>query len=453
MQTDGTVVVLDYCTSPGQWWKLTPNKKGKYEKGKWSKIAPMAYSPLFFASQTLPDGRMIVNGGEYDNCNGVWTTKGALYDPKKDTWTSVSPPSGWSTIGDAQSVMLPDGTYMLADCCAAKQARASISGNTVTWSAETSYGDNDEEPWAMLPNGNVLTVDVWNLPGNVDDYEIYDTSKGTWSLAGQTPDLLTTTSYRELGPTALTPQGPKGGTIFQYGANPTPAYNDIYSVANDSWTSGPIMTVGGTKYNTSDAPAVTLPDGNALVQASPGTFSTPSHFFEWSIDKTGAVTVTQVSDPATAPQTSSYMGTFVMLPTGQALWDNSQASPIEVATYTPKGKSKAGWLPVVSSVNSSLSVGSTGNAISGTNFNGFSLGAVYGDDGQMSTNYPIVSITNNATGDVCFGRSYNFSTMGVWTKGTTNAVFDIPKTCETGASTLKAIVNGIASAGTSVTLK
>jgi hypothetical protein len=305
----------------------------------------------------------------------------------------------------------------------------------------------------MLPDGNVLTVDVWNLPGSKDDYEIYDTSKGTWSLQGQTPDLLTTTQYRELGPTALTPQGPKGGTIVQCGANPTADYNDIYAVATNSWTSGPIMTVGSTKYDCSDAPAVTLPSGNVLVEASPGTFSTPSHFWEWTINKTtGAATITQVNDPTTAPQTSSFEGTFVLLPTGQALWDNSQVTPNEVATYTPKGKPKSGWLPVVSSVKSSLKVGSKGNAISGTNFNGFSLGAVYGDDGQMSTNYPIVSITNNTTGDVCYARSYNFSTMGVWTKGTTNAVFDIPKSCETGASTLKAIVNGIASTGSSVKL-
>ena len=59
---------------------------------------------------------------------------------------------------------------------------------------------------------------------------------------------------------------------------------------------------------------------------------------------------------------------------------------------------------------------------------------------------------NNTTGDVCFARSYNFSTMGVWTSGTTNAVFDIPSSCEKGASTLQVVVNGIASAGTAVTL-
>jgi hypothetical protein len=42
--------------------------------------------------------------------------------------------------------------------------------------------------------------------------------------------------------------------------------------------------------------------------------------------------------------------------------------------------------------------------------------------------------------------------MGVWTTGTTNGEFDIPNTCETGASTLQVVVNGIASAGVSVTL-
>jgi hypothetical protein len=125
---------------------------------------------------------------------------------------------------------------------------------------------------------------------------------------------------------------------------------------------------------------------------------------------------------------------------------------VEVATYTPQGSPKSSWLPKIKSVATSLTVGSTGNAFSGTNFNGFSQGAMYGDDKQMATNYPLVRITNNSTGDVCFGRSYNFSTMGVWTVGTTSAEFDIPRTCEKGASTLQVIVNGLASAGVAVTL-
>jgi len=107
---------------------------------------------------------------------------------------------------------------------------------------------------------------------------------------------------------------------------------------------------------------------------------------------------------------------------------------------------------VVQNVASTLKVGSTGNAISGTNFNGFDLGSAYGDDAQAATNFPLVRITNNATGNVCFARSHDFSTMGVWTTGTTNAEFDIPGSCETGASALQVIVNGIAATGVFVKL-
>src|ERR1700731_1637367 len=58
--TDGTVIIEDFCTSPAQWFKLTPDKKGNYVHGSWSKIAamPSGYAPLFFAQQVLPDGRV-----------------------------------------------------------------------------------------------------------------------------------------------------------------------------------------------------------------------------------------------------------------------------------------------------------------------------------------------------------------------------------------------------------
>jgi hypothetical protein len=450
--TDGTVLVLDAGTD--QWYKLTPDNKGIYTDGTWSAIAAMPSKdcPLYFATQVLPSGGMIENGGEYNPCGSSGeSTAGALYDPVADSWTAVSPPSGWSEIGDADSIILPDGTYMLADCCDSSQALASISGTTVTWKAQSGYGSNSEEGWTALPDGDVLTVDVWNIGNDYDDYEIYDPSSGTWSLAGKTADLLTT-SAKELGGAPLTPQGPKGGTIIQFSANSTTGVNDIYSVANGTWTSGPVMKVGSTIYNCADAPAATLPDGNVLVQASPGLYAAPSHFWEFNVGSTGTVTATQVDDPTEAPNDPSYFGNLLLLPTGQVLWDDSQDSTREVSVYTPKGHPKAAWLPKVTSVDTTLTVGSTGNAISGKNFNGWDLGGVYGDDAQAATNFPLVRFTNTATGDVCFGRSYNFSTMGVWTTGKTNATFDIPSTCETGASTLQVIVNGIASKGTAVTL-
>ena len=335
--TDGSVLVLAAGTQ--QWYKLTPNRKGKYTHGKWTAIAPMPSGdcPLYFAAQILTDGRMIVSGGEYNTCGSGETTAGSLYDPFHDSWTSVTPPSGWSTIGDADSIVLPNGTYMLADCCNSNQALASISGTTVTWTEQSGYGSNSEEGWTPLPDGNVLTVDVWNKGSNYDDYEIYDTAKGTWSLAGQTPDLLTNGSL-EIGAAPITPRYGAQGTVIQFSGNPSTGVNDIYDIASDTWTSGPVMKVGTTIYDCADSPAATLPDGNVLVQASPGVYAAPSHFWEFHIGKTGTVTATQVNDPTQAPNDPSYFGNLLLLPTGQVLWDDSQDATREVSVYTPMGK-------------------------------------------------------------------------------------------------------------------
>ena len=451
--TDGRVMFEDYCTTT--WYTLSPDTKGQYTDGTWTKLAttPNSYAPLFFAQQVLTDGRVIINGGEYNSCQSDWQNKGALYDPQKNSWTSVTAPSGWSTIGDAESIILPNGTYMLANCCDSpgQAALATISGTSVSWTTQTTVscgGEpcNDEQGWTALPGGDVMMVDVWNTGSNYDDYEIYDTATGTWSVAGKTANFLTNSGF-ELGSAPLTPIAGKSGSVFQFGAD---QYNNVYDVSSGTWSTAPGFPLSG--YDCADAPSVTLPDGQILVQASPGEFETPSHFFQVSYKKkTGKWAITQVSDTKEAPNTSSFESNFALLPTGQVIWDNSQATN-EVAIYTPKGKAKKAWLPVVSSVSNSLTVGSTGNAISGTNFNGWDLGGVYGDDAQAATNWPIVKITNTSTGDVCYGHSYGFSTMGVWTTGTTNATFDIPATCETGASSLQVVVNGTASKAVSVTL-
>ena len=367
---------------------------------------------------------------------------------------SRSPASGWGTIGDAESIILPNGTYMLANCCDSpgEQALASISGTTVTWTKSDSYDYNDEQGYTALPDGNVLMVDVWNHGSNYDDYEIYDTAAGTWSLAGKTADYLSSPSTYELGAAPLTPLYGSQGTVIQFTANGSPGVNDVYDVASSTWSTGPATKVGNSVYYYADAPSATLPDGNILTEGSPSYGGTPAHFWEFTISTSGSVSASQVNDTKTSPDSSNFCGNLIPLPNGQIFWDDSQYGT-EVAVYTPQGSPNSSWLPVVSSVSSTLTIGSSNNAISGTNFNGFDLGGAYGDDAQAATNFPLVSITNNSTGNVCFARSHNFSTMGVWTTGTTNAEFDIPSSCESGASTLEVIVNGIASTGVSVTLQ
>jgi hypothetical protein len=123
--TDGTVLLHEEQDgSPQKWYKLTPDNTGSYLNGTIKPIAslPSDYGPFYFGSAVLTDGRYIIEGGEYNNGNSAWTNLGAIYDPVKDKWTAITPPSGWATIGDAQSVILNSGTYMQANCCNTQQA-------------------------------------------------------------------------------------------------------------------------------------------------------------------------------------------------------------------------------------------------------------------------------------------------------------------------------------------
>src|SRR5882724_10249404 len=64
--TDGTVMVHQSDGSAagttGNWWRLTPSNTGSYVNGTWSQLAsmPFGYSPLFYASAVLADGRVLI---------------------------------------------------------------------------------------------------------------------------------------------------------------------------------------------------------------------------------------------------------------------------------------------------------------------------------------------------------------------------------------------------------
>src|SRR5258708_23370764 len=90
--------------------------------------------------------------------------------------------------------------------------------------------------------------------------------------------------------------------------------------------------------------------------------------------------------------------------------------------------------------------GGTNYRISGTQFNGLSQAVGYGDAYQAATNFPLVRITNNATGHTFYARTHGHSTMAVATGSTTvSTMFDVPAGIEGGASTLVVVANGIAS--------
>jgi hypothetical protein len=435
--TDGTVMVHHEDPNDGfiQWYKLTPDSNGSYVNGTWSQLASLAsdYGPLFFASAVLADGRVIVEGGEQNFSQYVWTNQGAMYDPLANTWTTISPPSGWNSIGDASGIVLFDKTFMLANCCTRQQAL--LDESTMTWTPTGSgkYDSNDEEGWTLLPSGKVLTVDAYT---DLDDptgtnSELYNPSTGSWTSAGSTiVQLWDSHGSAEVGPAMLRPDG----TVFATGANGAGAgHTSIYTLSTGVWTPGPDFPDG---LDIADGPAALLPDGNVLVSASPGIFQNGTVFFEW--DGTNLIPV-----PATpnSLHNSSWYGRMLVLPTGQVLYTDGST---DVEIYTATGSPYPNLAP--SALLNSAVIG-RGSALTlfGSKFNGASSANSYGDDAQAATNYPIVRITNVATGHVFYCRTHDHSTMAVGYNGPTYTHLDVPSNMETGQSYLEVVVNGIAS--------
>jgi PASTA domain len=445
--TDGTVMVYDQgscnCGS-GNWWRLTPDAKGSYVDGTWSKAASLAYAGLYWGSAVLPDGRLVLEGADWIGGTEVWGNEGSIYDPVANTWRAIAPPNGgsgnWSRIGDAPSVVLADGRFLVgASGYSGTKDEAILNASTLTWTTTGSgkADGNGEEGFTLLPNGKVLTVDAKQDSCSTRNSEIYNPATGEWTSAGLTPARLVDCTNGEIGPQLQL----YDGKVFVEGSTSATA---LFDPSTGAWSAGPTMPViGGQQYDAADAPAAILPDGKVLVTLSPGYHLAGAHFFLFD-----GTTITKIADnPDYNPnQTSdSYM---LLLPSGQVLFTNRLGS---MDVYSDGGTPNAAWAPQIGSVPTGLSAGST-YTLSGTQLSGLSQGSAYGDDYNPATDYPLVQITNDATGDVVYARTSSMSNRSIAPGATSSTNFTLPTHIVNGASSLRVVANGIASAPVAVTI-
>jgi hypothetical protein len=438
--TDGTVMAQGFGDS--DWWKLTPDENGSYVNGTWTQLAslPSGYSPDANASAVLADGRLLIEGGEYNFGNFVLTNQGAVYDPLTNTWANLEPPPGWSYIGDSPSSVLPNGLFFIGDKLVKNVA--ALDPKTMKWVQGLAPGKSDfnaEEGWTLMPDGTILTADVKNAPNS----ERFLPTLKKWITAGSTiVDLHSPSPFGclnfgpngkycyyppgEIGPAILRPNGTvfaTGSYTETNGAGHTAIYTPGKTLLDTgTWAVGPDFPNGD---NAGDSFAVLLPNGDVLVEGDSGTLYT----FDGTNFTAGA-----------------YAGQALMvLPTGQILLGGVQI-------YNPPGTYQQSWAPTITTFPSSVTRGST-YQISGTQFNGLSQANSFGDEYQTATNYPLVRITNNSTGHVFYARTHDHSSMGVATGSkivSTN--FDVPAAMETGASTLVVVANGIPSTAVNITV-
>jgi hypothetical protein len=142
---------------------------------------------------------------------------------------------------------------------------------------------------------------------------------------------------------------------------------------------------------------------------------------------------------------------MLVLPNGGHVLFTDGTKDVEV--FIPNGSAKRSWAPQITSFPSEVTRGKA-YTIKGTQFNGLSQGAAYGDDAQMATNFPLVRITHTANGHVHYARTKNFSTMGVATgSAIVSAKFIPPTNMAAGPATMVVVANGIESDPVSITVK
>lgn len=451
--TDGTVIGQGTFTtgaatgdSDTHWFKLTPDASGNYVNGTWTQIASMHTPRTYYASTVMRDGRVFVSGGEYtDSSNVVNTNATEIYDPVADTWTVISPPPGWNAVGDAPVKTLFDGTVLLGNIYGANgntEGMYDYSANAWSFTGAKAAGC-DEESWALLPDQSVLTVEIGNTPFA----ERYLPSSNSWVSAGRTP--VDVVQSNEIGPAALLPNGM---CLFIGATGHTSLYD--YTNASNPWMIGPDFPSDGQGglLEAKDAPGCVMVNGKVLSLVAPNgdnpknPYPNGQEFFEYAYDSNGGTLTAAPDAGLLSSQTPAFTGRMLALPSGQVLYSNFNS---ELTAYTPDGGPDPSWKPVITSVAANAD-GSY--LVSGTQFNGLTEGAYYGDDAAMSTNYPLVRLTDGS-GVVTYARTFNHSTMGVATGSlpvSTN--FTVPSGLANGTYQLQVVANGIASAPVSFTL-
>ena len=428
LMNDGTVLAHDVNSST-HWYKLTPTSSGSYVNGTWSSVAAMNYSREYCSSQVLPDGRVFVAGGEY----GSGGTNAEVYDPTANTWTMAPNTSGVNKFLDSCSEILPNGNVLVSPV-----APASYGGTLIwnaannTWSTgPTLYrgDDQDEACWVKLADDSILTIDPFG-----QNCERYIPASNKWVNDTSVP--ISMYGYGgELGPGILLPNG----KVFYVGAtNHTAIYTPSGTTSPGSWVVGPTIpnNLGGV-----DAPGAMMANGKILIAVCPDTgYTSPTSFYEYDY-----VSNTLTAAPSPGTGGASFIYSMLDLPDGTVLMSLENS---HLYVYTPDGTPLAAGQPVINSVTANADGTYT---LAGTQFNGISEGAAYGDDAQMRTDYPIVRLTNSSTSKVYYARTFGWSSTGVMTGTNVETTqMTMPTNLPAGTYSLVVTANGIASAPVSV---
>jgi hypothetical protein len=439
------------------WFQLKPGASGNYaSSGSWTFLGSMNLQRLFFGSNVLPDGRVLVLGGE-DYClpgqpvNHDDTNTGEILS--QNQWSPITN-FPFAKFGDDPTMVLDDGTVLcgyilgpqtiLYNPAADPLLNPSLPANSTPWIQVGSriHADEqgDEETWLKLPDGSVLSYDLWNdVKAHASTAERYIPAIGAWIDAGTVPVDLSD-SKEEMGGATLLPDG----RAWFVGDNGHTAFYTPPSTlfGTGSWTAGPDLPNGQVA---DDAPLCQLANGHVLLALDgPGAaYSPPTHIYDFNpfVDFTQTNPFTQVDPPGVnLSGVNANSCRMLALPDGTACLEVFNGSN-QLFAYKPDSGPNPAWAPSISGITST----GTTFTLSGTQLNGISAGASYGDDAEMDSNYPIVEYIDNS-GNFHYAQSFNWSSTDVQTGSTmVSTNYTLPAGVTDGAYLVQVVASSIAS--------
>ncbi len=258
--------------------------------GAWAPTHNLDTARSSHTATLLPNGKVLVAGGDSTTGLGSTLSRAELYDPATDTWTDTGSLTTARSIHTA--TLLPDGKVLVAGGNLGFGPTASAElydPATGTWTPTGNMTSARYDHTAtLLPNGKVLVV---GSPGVVTA-ELYDPATGTWALTGN--PITSRWSHTA----TLLPDGKVLVAGGSSGIGLPIRLAELYDPATGTWTATGAL-VKATQVHT----ATLLPDGKVLVAGGqdPSTSKTAELYDPasgtWTL--TGTLTVPRAYHTAT----------------------------------------------------------------------------------------------------------------------------------------------------------
>lgn len=258
------MLLVTVCVvSPGASWADT-----------WFQAAPMGEPRAGQTATLLPSGSVLVAGGYngfIENVGGHHTSLAVteLFDPTTGAWTVAAP------------------------------MQVARSGQTAT----------------LLPNGQVLVVGGWEMPGcctkGVRTAELYDPATNAWTATPPPPELqeADTATLLQSGDVLVT------GSFGPYDDFQAVAGAALYDPSTNTWT-----TAAAPKLKRLSGTATLLPDGDVLLVGG------VDYGENWASERKAALSSAEIYDPTTDAWTTGpsmlhpgWGQTSTLMPSGEVL--------------------------------------------------------------------------------------------------------------------------------------